>query len=178
MFEINRILLQLNKAVECANSPYPQENSLAIILLDNIIEFLLYRKAEIEFFYDHSGWCSTRKYKFKQRESITGKSSRYNDLLRFSKKNNLITNDEQEMLKNAHGYRNVVYHKGYFDRNKTDLVLLIYYGFLKDKLIKWGGGFMGTMFVERPGFEFIEFTSTEIKKNIQHLIMSITMKIQ
>ena len=45
MIEINRILIQLDKAVTCANSIYPQERGIGVILFDNLIEVQLYIKS-------------------------------------------------------------------------------------------------------------------------------------
>lgn len=42
MRNTNRLLIRLNKAIDCSNSKYLSERALAVILFDNLIETHLY----------------------------------------------------------------------------------------------------------------------------------------
>lgn len=155
MIEINRILIQLNKAVECANSDFPQEKSIAVTLFDNLIEVQLFKRAEVAFMWDRTTWYDgSRFHNSKTRNNALGY---FDNLLKFSEKNGTITERDYEILKYAHSIRNAVYHKGEIDELKLDLAILIYYDFLQRTLIKWGSpaGLIG--FTDLSGYEKVDF---------------------
>lgn len=155
MIEINRILLQLNKAVECANSEYPQERNIAVTLFDNLIEVQLFKRAERNFMWDRTTWYNgSRFHNAKARDKAL---SYYDNLLKFSKDNKTISDRDLEILKYAHSIRNSTYHKGTLDEMNLDLAILIYYDFIQRNLPKWGSpnGIIG--FLDLPGYRKIDF---------------------
>lgn len=155
MLEINRILIQLNKAIETANSDFPQEKGIAVTLFDNLIEVQLFKRAETAFLWDRTTWYNgNRLYNAKTRNSTFGY---YDTLLKFSKNNGIISESDFEILKYAHSIRNSVYHQGDLDNLKLDLAILIYYDFLKRNVLNWGSSNGLTCFTDLPGYEKIDF---------------------
>jgi hypothetical protein len=139
MIESNRILLQLNRAVECANSTFPQERGIAIILFDNLIEVQLYLRAKRIYIWDITTWYKgRRKYNKETRNNTVSKGAKYDLLLKFSKDNKILSEREFETLKFVHKIRNEVYHQGELDELKIDFAIITYYGFLSTKLKEWG----------------------------------------
>lgn len=155
MIEINRILIQLNKAVECANSEYLPERSIAVTLFDNLIEVQLFKRAESNLMWGTTTWYNgSRFHNAKTRDKAL---SYYDNLLKYSKDNKTISERDFEILKYAHSIRNSAYHKGTLDEMKIDLAILIYYDFLQRNLPKWGSpnGLIG--FTDLPGYKKIDF---------------------
>lgn len=154
MLELNRILIQLNKASELSNSSLPPEQNLAIILLDNLFEVQLYKKAEVMFQLDETTWYSGKR-QFDKSKRLKSRQN-YDQLLKISKDAKIITEQELELLQFAHGIRNTVYHRGEDVDKKYQIVLLIYYSLLKSnaKIFKssWGVGY-----TDSPGYEKIDF---------------------
>ncbi|HEH5945704.1 TPA: hypothetical protein SHQ29_001369 [Legionella pneumophila] len=167
MFEVNWFLLQLNRAVEFANSIYPQEKALGVVLLDNLIELELHRIANKQFQNDNTYWFKTRKYKTNTRNEVVGTNSKYNSLLKFSKNNKLITDIELESLNIAHQTRNSIYHTGVFNNDKIELALLFYLEFIKNNIQKFANHGLSMAFrngVPEPGYEYIYFRGNENQK--------------
>ncbi|NOU19242.1 MAG: hypothetical protein HOO91_16920 [Bacteroidales bacterium] len=155
MLEINRILIQLNKAVDAANSEFPQERGIAITLFDNLIEVQLFKKAEIIFLFDRTTWYKgNRKFNYKTRNSSLGY---YDSLLKFSKNNGIITESDFEILKYAHSIRNSVFHNGVLNNLKLDLAILIFYDFVNRNITKWGSPLGLICYKNSPGYEKIDF---------------------
>ena len=128
MIKINGILLQLDKAVELANSTFVQERSMSVILFDNLIEVQLYGIAERKFSLDRTTWYNgVRIHSLKKRNDTL---SYYDCLLKFSKDSKVINESDFEILKYAHSLRNLVYHKGILNQTKIDLAILLYYDFI------------------------------------------------
>ena len=81
MKELNRILIQLDKAIEFANSDLENEKKLAVILFDNLIEIQLLNKIKDQFIFDETSWFTDkRKYSSKDRFNAT----RYIDCLLYT----------------------------------------------------------------------------------------------
>lgn len=160
MFEVNRILLQLNRVIECANSTFPQDKGIAVILFDNLIEVQLYKKAERIFMRDSTTWYGgKRKFDVKQtRNETTRKNGRYEHLLKFSKTNKILDDNNLDILKYLHNIRNGVYHRGELNDLKLDLAIILYYGFLSKNLNNWG---IYSQLIcsprDFPGFDEIDF---------------------
>lgn len=155
MIEINRILIQLNKAVEIANSEYPQEKSIAVTLFDNLIELQLLKRAESKFLLDRTTWYNGSRF---HNTKIRNNAVRYFDnLLKFSKDNLLITERDFEILQYAHSIRNSVFHKGILDDLKIDLAILIYYDFIQRTFLKLGSPKFLIVFADLPGYKKIDF---------------------
>jgi hypothetical protein len=184
MIELNRILIQLNKAVECANSNFPQEKSIAVTLFDNLIEIQLFKRAEKVFMWDRTTWYNgNRFYNSKIRNNTLGY---FDQLLKFSKKNKTITHQDYEILSYAHRLRNTVYHKGNLDNLKIELAILLYYDFINRTLIDWGSptGLIG--FTNSPGYEKIDFgqglvkdeDSLEYKQYFKSSVQTILSKLK
>lgn len=159
MIELNRILLQLNRAVDCANSTFPQDRGTAVILFDNLIEVQLYKRAERAFMWDTTTWyAGKRKFNKDTRKETASKDGKYDKLLKFSKDNKVISEKDFETLKYVHRIRNGVYHRGELDELKLDLAIITYYGFLSKNLKSWGSpsgllSFPGSF----PGDDEIDF---------------------
>jgi len=155
VLEINRILIQLNKAIESANSNFPQEKGLAVTLFDNLIEVQLFKRAETAFLWDSPTWYNDKRFfNSKTRKSTLGY---YDTLLKFSKNNKIISESDFEILKYAHSIRNSVYHQGDLDDLKLDLAILIYYDFFKRNILSWGSPNSFVCFTNLPGYEKIDF---------------------
>ena len=155
MREINRILIQLDKAIDAANSVFPQEKGIAVTLFDNLIELQLLKKAETIFLFDRTTWYNgNRKFNYKTRSSSLGY---YDSLLKFSKDNRIITESDFEILKYAHSIRNSVYHQGELNNLKLDLAILIYYDFVNRNISKWGSPLGFICYRSMPGYEKIDF---------------------
>ena len=155
MIEINRILIQLNKAVECANSEYTQERSIAVTLFDNLIEVQLFKRAESNLMWDRTTWYNgSRFHNAKTRDKAL---SYYDNLLKFSKDNKTISERDFEILKYAHSIRNSAYHKGTLDEMKIDLAILVYYDFIQRNLPKWGSPNSLICFTDLSGYKKIDF---------------------
>lgn len=168
MIEFNRILLQLDKAVVCANSLYPQDKAIAIILFDNLIEIQLYKQVEKKINFDETTWFSgKRKFDKNLRKDTISKDGKYNHLLRFSKQNDIISSKDYDVLKYLHRIRNAVYHRGELNMLKLDFAIISYYGFISINLKKWGSPtIINKLPMDLPGFEEIDFgQGLQNKKN-------------
>ncbi len=166
MKRYNGILLQLNKAVGCANSIYPQEKGIAVILLDNLIELELYKIAKNTLLWDEASIDGGRAIDKVTRDNIVGGKGKYDRLIKFSKDNALLTESEMEILKFGHELRNVIYHQGEDDELKIEIGLLIYYGIIKVKMKKWADSRMFSVLKVGPAYEKIDF-GQGIDKNIK-----------
>lgn len=161
MYRINQTLLQLERAIALANSDIPQDKALAVILFDNLIEVMLYRKAENILMWDSTTWYGgSRSVDTKTRNSITGPSGKYDRMLKFIKDHEIITEQEQELetIKFTHEVRNAVYHRGENDHQKIELAILIYFALLTKSINKWGKVSMPGH-ISRPGYYYIDFTA-------------------
>lgn len=183
MKEINRILIQLNKAIECSNSALPQERAISVIIFDNLIEIQLYKRAEQIFKLDITTWFSdNRYYTINDRDKVL---TYYDKLLKFSKDNKRITEEDFEILKYVHSIRNEVYHNGELNEQKIDLAIFIYFDFLKRTLFRWGSPTMLVGFLDRPSYRKIDFGqgiedefSTDHKKYFQDSLEMIFSKFK
>jgi hypothetical protein len=158
MKDLNHILIQFSRAITCANSKYPQDKAIAVILLDNLIELQLYKRAESAFMRDRATWYGgSRTISKRERQNIIGEKGKYERLLKFSKDSSLFSDEEQEIIKFAHEIRNAVYHRAEDDEIKIDIALLLYFSFLKRKLKIWGSPNRLIMFTSRAAYEQIDF---------------------
>lgn len=131
MRNTNRLLIRLNKAVEASNSKYISEKALAIILFDNLIETHLYHLLTNKIFI-YKGEQSRGIYKYNDYQI-----KYFEDILKFAKKENLITNEEQKLLNFTHKQRNKIYHESKIVKNDIELALILYYIFLVTKKEEW-----------------------------------------
>ncbi|MPM22180.1 hypothetical protein SDC9_68631 [bioreactor metagenome] len=153
MLEINRILIQLNKAVDAANSEFPQEKGIAVILFDNLIELQLLNRAKTLFSFDVTNcYNGNRKFNFKTRLL-----NNYDLLLKFSKNNGIINIKDFDILKYVHSIRNSVYHQGKLNSLTLDLAILIYYDLINRYILKWGSSNVLVCITSSPGYEKINF---------------------
>ncbi len=107
MIEINRILIQLNTAIELANSDLPPKQNLALILLDNLFEVQLYKRIEHLLLLDRTTWYGgNRLYSKDSRNKVM---RHYDHLLKVAKDAQIITEDELQLLKYVHNVRNDIY---------------------------------------------------------------------
>ena len=129
MKNINRILLQLNKAIECANSSYSQERALAVIILDNIAELYLYHYLRNIILAENSININKSHISF---ENIDDVLCNHSKLLKLGCKYQVIDKSQKEVLSLAHEIRNALYHKGdFYDEKNIDLALSLFYELYK-----------------------------------------------
>ena len=83
--------------------------------------------------------------------------SYYEKLLKFSKDNLIISEQDFEILKYAHSIRNRIYHRGELDNLKIELAILIYYDFVRRQLLRWGSPYGLISFDSLPAYEKIDF---------------------
>ena len=131
MRNTNRLLIRLNKAVDCSNSKYLSERALAVILFDNLIETHLYHLLTYNMFINkNSNGLDLYRYSHRQIKN-------YEDILKYAKKENLIDAFEQKILKFAHKQRNKIYHENQFIQNDIELSIILYYIFISKKRDGW-----------------------------------------
>lgn len=106
----NQILVTLREADLFARSQNPHHHRLAIVLLDNIIELQLRRKAEWTFAMDRTySFMGVRKHDRKQRKGV---SKYHAELLALAVGEDLLVAEESMSLAFAHRIRNRAYHEG------------------------------------------------------------------
>ncbi|MFZ4545215.1 MAG: hypothetical protein ACOYOA_14270 [Saprospiraceae bacterium] len=138
MLELNRILIQVNEAVNLANSALPQKRLLAVIIFDNLIEVQLRNKANNILLSDDIGpYRSDRQFGAKARKKIL---SNIEGLIRFAKENEWINDQEASLLNFAHEIRNKAYHQGETEEYLKTIAIIIYISFCRSKIKDWKGG--------------------------------------
>lgn len=162
----NRILLQLDTAINLANSDLPQKKAMAVILFDNIIEYQIYERVTHSLWWDETSWISgNRKHSKKEREEIVGPKGKYDRMLKFASDKKIISNEELEIIKFAHEIRNGVYHRGEDEKAKLDLAILVYYGFIVKNFTQWGSPRGMTRISSLPEDQQIDFGQGAIVKS-------------
>ena len=147
----NLLLIRLNKAVDCSNSKYLSEKALAIILLDNLIETHLYHLLTNKTFINEKlNWNSIYRYDNKQLRY-------YEDILKYAKKEKLLSLDEYKILQFTHKQRNKIYHENIIIKNDIDLTIILYYLFLKKKRVDWEEAAGFRIFSDNVDDEQIDF---------------------
>lgn len=158
MQNINRILIQLDRAVSLANSNLSQEKALSIILFDNLIELQLYKRMDFALLMDQTTWfAGKRSFNKKEREEAVGPRGKYDRLLKLAMDVKIIKLDEREIIQFAHEIRNAVYHRWEEDKLKLDLAILIYYGFIVNRFKVWGSPSGLTGYTDLPEYQAIDF---------------------
>jgi hypothetical protein len=139
METMNQILLQLREADRHACARNPHYRRLAVVLLDNLVELQLNRKAETEFLFDDTTWYrGVRKFNQKKRREV---KRRHPALLAFAKERNWINENEVLLLGFAHEVRNGFYHRGEDDDTDAETAIRLLYNLVKDKFPKWKTGY-------------------------------------
>lgn len=139
METMNQILLQLREADRHACAKNPHYRRLAVVLLDNLVELQLNRKAETKFLFDHTTWNrGVRKHDQKKRRDV---KRRHPALLAFAKEQNWINEDEVMLLGFAHEVRNGFYHRGEDDDTDAEIAIRLLYRLVKEKFPKWKTGY-------------------------------------
>lgn len=100
---------QLAESAQFAKSKRFGHNRLAVILMDNFVEIQLSGLMGNKFLLDEISASKGKKYSQERRAKIF---SNYDELLKASIKENIITEDEHKLLSFCHGVRNNLYHKG------------------------------------------------------------------
>ncbi len=154
MLNVNKVLIQLNIAIELANSKLPQERGLAVVLIDNIIEVQLYKKVVSTFDFDQTTWYGGKRYFDKQKREKALKL--YTELLRVAKECHIITDQQLQVLKYAHEIRNTIYHTDNSNEQSIDLALALYYSvIIQNRAILKATGIIA--FTNLSGYEKIDF---------------------
>lgn len=155
MINVNQILIQLNKAIECANSVLPQEKAISVILFDNLIEVYLYKKLESAFMRDNATWHGgQRSYNAEIRNEV---NRYYLQLLKVSKSNKVISEPDFYLLKYLHEIRNSVYHKGNLNLQFIEIAISLYKDFLVRNVQNWGSPVGLICISDSPGYKKINF---------------------
>ncbi len=140
---LNQVIIQLYEANRFARSRNPHYRRLAVVLLDNLVELQLSRKAEFELIYDRTTWYSgVRKHNRKTRQSI---SRRHPELLAFAEAQGWITSDDVRLIGFAHRVRNSFYHKGRYDDADAEIAIVLLYRFIERYLPLWRNSQFGVM---------------------------------
>lgn len=153
MKNINKILIQLDKAVTLANSTLPQERALSVILFDNIIEIQLYKKLSHVFLIDRASWYNGKRV-FDQKKRAKA-MKQYVGLLQVAKDAGIITEQQLQILKYAHEVRNKAYHTDKYKDGDIDMALELYNFVIKQNKVLFMTGTVGH--TDKPGYEMIDF---------------------
>jgi hypothetical protein len=133
----NQILLQLREADRYARAKNPHLRRLSVVLLDNIVELQLWRKADLEFLFDGTTWYNgVREHNHKLRHTVSRNRA---DLLAFAKKQAWIGADDVHLLRYAHRVRNSFYHEGKWDGLDAELAIRLLYQFVNRHFPIWRG---------------------------------------
>lgn len=131
MRNTNLLLIRLNKAVDCSNSKYLSEKALSVILFDNLIEtHLHYLLTNKMFINREDNYRAVYRYSDKQLKY-------YEDILKYSKKEKLLSAEEYKILNFVHKQRNKIYHENKIRKNDLELTIILYYLFLTKKRVDW-----------------------------------------
>ena len=129
MRNTNLLLIRLNKAVDCSNSKYLSEKALAIILFDNLIETHLHYLLTSKMFINEQ---YNKLYRYKNDQL-----KYYEDILKYAKKEKLLSLNEYKLLNFVHKQRNKIYHENEIRKSDIELTIILYYLFLNKKRIDW-----------------------------------------
>ena len=135
---INQILITVIEANRLAKADNPHFQRLALVLLDNVIELQLRRKAKSALLFDDTTWYSgVRKHDRKRRKKI---SRFHGELLDLAVEESWITTQDALLLSYAHSLRNHAYHKG-LPKDETDqqLGISLLFRFVCKYFPKWRG---------------------------------------
>ena len=144
MHEIRQNIEQLEEATQQLVKQTPTGARLALLLLDNLVELLMYKKVRLEF-----AWCNqfrtTVPPKYspeKQRKVMEYFGDKVNFLVSETQD---ITQDEGDCLKVAHKLRNEAYHTGVIRKSIIVYVAAVYFEIACKLLPRlWLGGFTYT----------------------------------
>ncbi len=135
----NQIILTLREADTFARSQNPHHHRLAIVLLDNIIELQLRRKAEWTFAMDRT--CTALGVRNHDRKRRKGVSKFHAELLALAVSENLLTEEESKALAFAHRIRNRAYHEGDSeDEADFQIGMTLLYRVVRRRFPEWRGG--------------------------------------
>jgi hypothetical protein len=133
----NQVFLQLREANRYALAKNPLQRRFAVILLDNIIEVQLNRKARAALYHDQTTWYSgVRQHNKKVRFGV---SRAYKNLLDFAHDNGWIDEGDISLLTYAHAVRNSFYHQGSYDELDAELAIRLLYRFVEARFPVWKG---------------------------------------
>ena len=142
MKEIEKDIEQLEEASQQLIKQTPTGARLALLLLDNLVELLMYKKVRLEFA-RHNQYQSVipQKYSFKkQKEVMDYFGDKVNFLISETK---VISQDEGDCLKISHQLRNEAYHTGILRRSIIIQVTKIYFEIICGLLPRlWLGSYM------------------------------------
>jgi hypothetical protein len=146
---VNQIIVTLKEADTFARSLNPHHHRLAIVLLDNIIELQLRRKAETAFAWDRTtAYSGVRQHDRKRRKSVT---KYHADLLALTVSESIISEDESNLLAFAHRIRNRAYHEGDSeDRVDLRLGITLLYRFVRKHFPAWKNGWSAMRITPDP----------------------------
>lgn len=133
----NQVFLQLREANRFALAKNPLQRRLAVILLDNIIEVQLRRKARRALNHDQTTWYwGRRKHNKKVRYGV---SRYYKNLLDFAADKEWIDERDISLLTYAHAVRNSFYHDGDYNSLDAELAIRLMYHFVETRFPVWRG---------------------------------------
>lgn len=144
MHEIRQNIEQLEKAAQQLSKRTPTGARLALLLLDNLAELLMYKKVRLEF---------ARCNQFQTIIHPTYSPKKQGEVMEyFREKVNFlvsetqdISQDEGDCLKVAHQFRNEAYHTGVLRKSIIVCVAAVYFEIACKLLPRlWLGGYMYT----------------------------------
>ena len=135
MNTLSQILLQLHEADKYASAKNPHLRRLAVVLLDNIVEVQLRRKAEMEFMFDKTDLRSgVRKHDLRHRRAVV---RWHGELVDLAVRLGWMTEDDGTLVSYAHRVRNNFYHEGGYDDLDGEIAIRLLYTFVKTHFPKW-----------------------------------------
>jgi hypothetical protein len=136
---VNQILVTLVEADKLACATNPHHQRLAIVLLDNIVELQLRRRAEHAFLRDRTTWYGgVRRHNRKRRNLV---SKQFHELLNLATEESWITEGDARQIAYTHRVRNRVFHEGW-PEDSSDLLLgiTLLYRFVRRYFPIWRSG--------------------------------------
>ena len=111
MKEIKKDIEQLEEVAKQLGKATPTGAQIALLLLDNLVELLMYKKVRLEFRTDSEyERIIPPKYSSKKRKDVT---EYFNEKVNFLiSEIGIIREDEGDVIKSAHFFRNEAYHTG------------------------------------------------------------------
>ncbi len=135
MESMNKIFMQLREADKYARAKNPHLRRFAVMLLDNVIELQLRRKAQWESARDRTTWYDgVRRHGHKVRKQVLRNNA---ELYEFARQIDWISEDGYRILTYAHEVRNECYHEGRYERIDVELAIRLLYKFIREYFPTW-----------------------------------------
>lgn len=127
MKELNKDIEQLEDVARQLGKRTSTSARIALLLLDNVVELLMYKKIRLEFAYDseYKWWIIPPKYSMKKRKAI---NEHFNEKVNFlMTETKDINEDEGAVIKSGHFLRNEAYHHGVLRESIIRQITMAYF---------------------------------------------------